>query len=218
MTKEIQLAAKMGGADPTLNIRLAAALAAAKKANVPKDNIDNAIKRATGQKDENAIESITYEGYGPNGVAFIIETLTNNRNRTVKDIKSIFTKHGGSMSTVNWMFEKKGQIQFSKGSTQDSVDAMIENAMEIDGVEDIQELDDDLLEITCQNNAVNAISENLTKKYRYAVTSMRSGYIPTTTIPLVEDEERDKVMAKFVNALNDHEDVVEFYNNAVIGE
>ncbi|CAG8655069.1 13735_t:CDS:2, partial [Cetraspora pellucida] len=195
LTKEIQLSIRIGGStDPSMNLRLAAALAQAKKACLPKDNVENAFKRALGQgKDGNNVENVTYEGYGPGGVAFIIDTLTDNKNRTVKEVKSLFTKSGGSMSNVSWMFEKKGTIQFNSSNTQDNLDRMMDNAIEIFGVEDIQELEDNVLE----------------------VTSMSSGYIPTSTIQIDNDDKEliDK-LNKFIKSLNDHEDVVGFHNNA----
>ncbi|KAF0524794.1 DUF28-domain-containing protein [Gigaspora margarita] len=217
LTKEIQLSIKIGGStDPSMNLRLAAALAQAKKACLPKDNVENAFKRALGQgKDENCVENITYEGYGPGGIAFIIDTLTDNKNRTVKEIKNLFTKSGGSMSNVSWMFEKKGTIQFNSGSTQDNLDKMIDNAIEIYGVEDIQEFEDNVLEIRCPNSSVNIISKELITKYNYEVTSMSNGYIPSTTVKVDNDDKEllDK-LNKFIKSLNDHEEVVGFHNNA----
>ncbi|EXX55088.1 hypothetical protein RirG_228530 [Rhizophagus irregularis DAOM 197198w] len=215
LSKEIQLAVKLGGSDPGQNVRLAAALASAKKAHMPKDNIDNSIKRALGQTKADSIESITYEGYGPGGIAFLIETLTDNKNRTVKDLKHFFAKAGGSMSAVSWMFNKRGSVQFNHGSTQDTLDKMMDNAIEINGVEDIQELDDDSLEIICPSPSVNVIYEELTTKYNYEVIRMSSGYIPTSTIKLNEDDkDLMEKFTRFMNNLNDHEDVIKVHNNA----
>ncbi|CAG8448191.1 11831_t:CDS:2 [Rhizophagus irregularis] len=233
LSKEIQLAVKrwcfeyfflhqtitsymnVGGSDPGQNVRLAAALASAKKAHMPKDNIDNSIKRALGQTKADSIESITYEGYGPGGIAFLIETLTDNKNRTVKDLKHFFAKAGGSMSAVSWMFNKRGSVQFNHGSTQDTLDKMMDNAIEINGVEDIQELDDDSLEIICPSPSVNVIYEELTTKYNYEVIRMSSGYIPTSTIKLNEDDkDLMEKFTRFMNNLNDHEDVIKVHNNA----
>ncbi|CAG8779987.1 35870_t:CDS:2 [Racocetra persica] len=160
------------------------------------------------RKDGNNVESVTYEGYGPGGIAFIIDTLTDNKNRTVKEVKSLFTKSGGSMSNVSWMFEKKG-------STQDNLDMMMDKAIEIFEVEDIQELEDNVLEITCPNSSVNTISQELITKYNYEITSMSSGYIPTSTVKVDNDDKEliDK-LNKFIKSLNDHEDVIGFHNNA----
>ncbi|KAG9287061.1 hypothetical protein G9A89_023026 [Geosiphon pyriformis] len=216
IAKEIELAVKLGNStDPVTNVRLSAALSTARKANVPKDNIETAIKKGAGQgKDQNSIESITYEGYGPGGVAFIIEALTDNRNRTVKALKNIFSRYRGSMSNVAWMFEKKGKIQFSKGNTKDTIDSMMENALEISGVEDIEELEDGILEISCSPNTINGLSEQLRKKYNYEVNNLRAGYVPNTTTIVGENEELETTLSKFINALNDNEDVVEIYSNA----
>ncbi|CAG8637231.1 14045_t:CDS:2 [Funneliformis mosseae] len=220
LSKEIQLAIKLGGPDPALNVRLAAALVSAKRAHMPKDNVENSIKKALGQGKAENIENITYEGYGPGGVAFIIETVTDNKNRTVKDIKHYFAKAGGSMSTVSWMFDKKGTIQFNPGSTQDTIDKMMDNAIEVNGVEDIQELEDNSLEhcspqITCPQSSVNAIYEELTKKHNYEVIRTSSGYIPTSTVKIDEDDkELVEKFTRFMNNLNDHEDIVKVHNNA----
>ncbi|CAG8487841.1 8861_t:CDS:2 [Racocetra fulgida] len=119
------------------------------------------------------------------------------------------------MSNVSWMFEKKGTIQFNPGSTQDNLDMMMDKAIEIFGVEDIQELEENVLEITCPNSSVNTISQELITKYNYEVTSMSSGYIPTSTVKVDNDDKEliDK-LNKFIKSLNDHEDVVGFHNNA----
>ncbi|RIA99231.1 transcriptional regulator TACO1-like protein [Glomus cerebriforme] len=206
---------KVGGSEPGQNARLAAALASAKKAHMPKDNVENSIKRALGQGKAESIESINYEGYGPGGIAFIIETVTDNKNRTVKDLKHFFAKAGGSMSAVSWMFDKKGTVQFNHGSTQDTLDKMMDNVMEVNEVEDIQELGDDSLEIICPSSSVNAIYEELTKKYNYEVIRMSSEYIPTSTIIVDEnDKELVEKLTRFMNNLNDHEDVIKVHNNA----
>ncbi|RHZ86742.1 hypothetical protein Glove_46g132 [Diversispora epigaea] len=219
LSKEIQLAIKLGGGpDPERNVRLGVALGQAKKHNLPKDNIENAFKKASGQGKENSnVENLIYEGYGPGGIAFIIETLTDNKRRTVREINSLFTKAGGSISNVSWMFEKKGTVQFASGETKDDIDKMMENAMEIEDVKDIQELEEDnALEITCSPSSVNSISEELKNKFNYEVTSMNSGYIPSSTITVGNDDKEliDK-LTKFIKSLNEHDDIITFHNNAV---
>ncbi|CAG8437992.1 7520_t:CDS:2 [Diversispora eburnea] len=207
LSKEIQLAIKLGGGpDPESNVRLSVALSQAKKHSLPKDNVENAFKKALGQgKENNNVENLIYEGYGPGGIAFIIETLTDNKRRTVREINSLFTKAGGSISNVSWMFEKK-----------DDIDKMMENAMELEDVKDIQELEEDnALEITCTPSSVNSISGELKNKFNYEVTSMNSGYIPSSTITVSNDDKElvDK-LTKFIKSLNENDDVITFHNNA----
>ncbi|CAJ0837492.1 9827_t:CDS:2, partial [Entrophospora sp. SA101] len=203
ISKEIQLSVKEGGtSDPSLNVRLAAALAQAKKVGLPKDTMENAIKRGLGQgKDQNNIESLKYEAYGPGGVAYIIEALTDNKNRTSKEIKSHFNKAGGSMSSVSWMFDKKGSIQFHSGNNKekDTIDKMMDNVIEIEGIEDIKE-------ITCEPLNVNKITKEIKEKYDYEVISIRnSGYIPKTKVSV--NEELMEVINKLEDGLNEVEDV-----------
>ncbi|CAJ0761816.1 17380_t:CDS:2 [Entrophospora sp. SA101] len=216
ISKEIQLSVKEGGtSDPSLNVRLAAALAQAKKVGLPKDTMENAIKRGLGQgKDQNNIESLKYEAYGPGGVAYIIEALTDNKNRTSKEIKSHFNKAGGSMSSVSWMFDKKGSIQFHSGNNKekDTIDKMMDNVIEIEGIEDIKEVNEDTLEITCEPLNVNKITKEIKEKYDYEVISIRnSGYIPKTKVSV--NEELMEVINKLEDGLNEVEDVVRIYNN-----
>ncbi|RHZ86738.1 hypothetical protein Glove_46g134 [Diversispora epigaea] len=228
LSKEIQLAIKLGGGpDPERNVRLGVALGQAKKHNLPKDNIENAFKKASGQGKENSnVENLIYEGYGPGGIAFIIETLTDNKRRTVREINSLFTKAGDSkMGSImqnhrnnkNNNNNDNGTVQFASGETKDDIDKMMENAMEIEDVKDIQELEEDnALEITCSPSSVNSISEELKNKFNYEVTSMNSGYIPSSTITVGNDDKEliDK-LTKFIKSLNEHDDIITFHNNAV---
>ncbi|CAG8456749.1 1638_t:CDS:2 [Paraglomus brasilianum] len=211
LAKDISLAVKEGGStDPTLNVRLATAIATAKKSQMSKETIDNAIKRGAGQsKDGTSIERVTYEAYGPNGTAFIIETATDNRNRTVKEIKALLAKFGGSISEVSWIFDRKGIVRFTKGTTEDTIDVMMEKSLEIEGVEDIRELDQDIM---CAPTSISAIASSLASGYE--ITKMRVEYIPTDTVQISGDEEKVGQFEKFLVSLNNHEDVVRFYTNA----
>ncbi len=139
LNKEIMVAARIGGADPTGNPRLRAAITAARTENMPKDNIDRAIKKGTGDLDgASNFEEVIYEGYGPAGVALLVESLTDNKNRTVSEVRHLFSKFGGSMGEagcVAWMFDKKGVIAVNKDAV--SEDALMEAALEA-GAEDLQ--------------------------------------------------------------------------------
>ena len=142
--KEIMVAAKFGGGDPLGNPRLRAAVAAAKNENMPKDNIERAIKKGTGGLDGVIYEEVNYEGYGPAGVAVLVEVMTDNRNRAASDIRHIFSRHGGSMGEagcVAWMFSKKGTIAFSMSKV--SEEEIMELALDA-GAEDVEEQEDQL--------------------------------------------------------------------------
>jgi YebC/PmpR family DNA-binding regulatory protein len=138
LTKEITVSARLGGGDPDGNPRLRAAIAAAKQENMPKDNIQRAINKGTGEGDGSNLEEVIYEGYGPEGVAIMVDSLTDNKNRTVSDLRHLFTKYGGSMGEpgcVAWMFDKKGVIVFDQDAVKE--DELFEAALE-SGAEDLQ--------------------------------------------------------------------------------
>ena len=142
LIKELTVAARMGGGDPTGNSRLRAAIQAAKSENMPKDNIERAIKKGTGELEGTSYEEVNYEGYGPGGVAMLIDCLTDNKNRAVADIKHLFDRHGGNLGEpgcVAWMFEKKGLIVFEKGQVDE--EKLLELALEA-GAEDVKEHED----------------------------------------------------------------------------
>lgn len=164
ISREITIAVKMGGADPTGNMRLKLALSKAKANNVTKDNINRAIQKGLGASDTSNYEEITYEGYGPGGAAILLDILTDNRNRTAANIRHIFSKHGGNLGEngcVAWLFHKKAVFTVDK-DTFDDEDALMEIAMDA-GAEDFSS-DDDSFVITADPDDFNAIENALADK------------------------------------------------------
>ena len=202
LTREVQVASRMGLPDPTFNPRLRSAVQAAKAANVPKDNIERAIKKGQGGDSEN-YEEIRYEAYGPGGVAFIVEALTDNRNRTASEVRAAFTRHGGSLAETNavsFQFDRIGQIRY--GADVADEDAMLEAAVEA-GAEDCQSSEDGH-EITCAPDDLAAVTEALEARFGPPELSIL-GWRPQVTIP-VED---DKAMTifKLLEVLDESDDV-----------
>lgn len=207
--KEIMLAAKNGG-DPDMNPRLRTALAAARSVNLPKDKIEQAIKKGTGELQAEALEEIVYEGYGPAGVAVMVEVATDNRNRTVAEIRHLFTKAGGNLGengSVGWMFDKKGVIIFS--AEGNSEDELMEIGLEA-GAEDILSEDDSFEIRTAPEdfNDVQQAFDDAGKEYENAEISL----IPQTTVDLDLDTAR-KVM-RLIDGLEENEDVQNVSTNA----
>lgn len=202
--REIIIAAKMGGGDPEFNPRLRVAIAAAKAINMPKDRIENAIKKGSGELDEGEVfEEIRYEGYGTGGIAIIVDALTDNRNRSASDIRSIFTKHGGNMGetgNVAFMFDKVGLIQYKKETA--SEEQMFEAALEA-GADDC-ESGGEIHEITCAPDDFGAVSEALTAKFGDPETG-RLGWKPKNTIEI--DFETAQQIITLIEALEENDDV-----------
>ena len=207
--RAITAAVRSGGSgDPTGNLSLKNAIAAAKTDTVPADNIESAIKRALGEG-ENATQykEATYEGYGPGGTAILIETLTDNVNRTVGEIRAVFNKRGGSLGnsgSVAWQFEKKGVIVLQETS-EDAQEAAIEL-----GAEDLQEGEDGL-EISTAPTDLYAVSEGLTQR-GFTVTSAQLAMLPSNTVD-VSGGDADKLMT-LLEALEELDDVQNVYSNA----
>ena len=203
LIREVQVAARQGLPDPAANPRLRAAIQAARQANVPKDNIDRAIRRGSGGEGEN-LEEIRYEGYGPGGVAVIVEALTDNRNRTAAEIRSTFSKLGGSLGetgSVAFQFDRVGQIRFPPDVAD--ADAMLEAAIEA-GAEDCESTEE-YHEITCAPEDLAAVSTALEERFgppESAVLTWR----PQTTVP-VDDEERAATLLRLLENLDDSDDV-----------
>ncbi len=214
LIKEITVAARMGGGDPESNPRLRAAMAGAKAENMPKDNIERAIKKGTGELEGVQYEEIVYEGYGPGGVAILIEILTDNKNRSIADVRHIFSKHGGNLGEngcVSWMFDKKGLIVFSKDSV--SEDDIMDIALEA-GADDITESEKEF-EVTTDPSNFIQVKEAFDKAgLSYLVAEI--GMIPQNTVPL-EGKDAEK-MLKLMDALDDAEDVQNAYANFDISE
>lgn len=211
--RAIQAAVRSGGSgDPAANLSLKNAIAAAKADTVPADNIENAVKRAAGAAEGAAeYKEVTYEGYGPGGTAIFIETLTDNVNRTVADIRSVFNKRGGTLGTsgsVAWQFEKKGLILLP-----DNSDAAQEAAIE-NGAEDIQESEDGL-EISTAPNDLYAVQDALAAA-GFKAESGQITMIPTNTVAVSGDDVR-KLMT-LIDSLEDLDDVQNVYSNAELPE
>ena len=211
--KEIIIAAKNGG-DPASNSRLRAAIAAAKSINLPKDKIEAAIRKGTGQDAGGDIIEINYEGYGPGGVAVIVETATDNRNRTVAEIRHLMSKGGGSMGEngcVSWKFERKGVIQFSKEKyTEDQV---MEAALEA-GADDLRD-EGDVWEIQTAMADFNAVREAF-EAAGLEMISAELNQVPQTTMEV--DLETARKLLRFIELLEDNDDVQNVYSDADISD
>jgi YebC/PmpR family DNA-binding regulatory protein len=212
--KEITIAARIGGGDPEGNPRLRAAIALAKGENMPKDNIDRAIKKGTGGLDGAVYEEVVYEGYGPGGVAVLTQVLTDNKNRTVADVRHIFTKIGGSLGEtgcVAWLFEKKGYIVFDKSKIEE--EALMEWGLEA-GVEDIREQEGEWEVITPLEDFERIRAALEAKKWVPQVAEMTM--IPKNTINL--EGKNAEQMLRLMEALEENDDVQNVYANFDISE
>lgn len=201
--REIIVAARSGLPDPASNPRLRAAIMAAREVNMPKDNIERAIKRATGELGADSYEEIRYEGYGPGGVAVIVETVTDNRNRTAADIRSIFSKAGGAMGETNsvaFQFSRMGQIIYPLKVA--SADAMFEAALDV-GAENV-ESGEETHQITCAQDDFNAVRDGLEAKFG-AASESGLVWIPNNTIAI--DGDKAESLFKMLQALDDSDDV-----------
>ncbi len=209
LIKEITVAARMGGGDPEANPRLRVAIAAAKAANMPAKNIDNAIKKGTGELPGVVYEDVTYEGYGPGGVAVFVEAVTDNRNRTVAEMRHLFSKHGGNLGengSVAWIFERKGLIRVPKD--QYTEDDLLEIALEA-GAEDMQTTDD-AYEIYTGFEDFNSVRNALEEK-GIVMESAELTMIPQNTIKI--EGKTAEQMLRLMDALDDHDDVQNVYAN-----
>jgi len=207
--KEITISAKLGGGDPTGNARLRTAIAEAKAANMPADNIKRAIQKGTGELPGVSYEEITYEGYGPGGVAILVEVLTDNKMRTTPEIRHLFAKHGGSLGEVNsvgWMFDKRGQIIVSGATTTE--DRLMDLALEA-GADDLEWTDPDF-EVHTSPIAFAAVRDALEKA---GITPSSAAVIrePQNTIQL-EGKQAQQCL-KLLDILEDHDDVQHVYAN-----
>jgi len=211
LSKDIILAAKLGGGDPAANPRLKTAVEKARAANIPNENIKRAIMKATGQLASVGAEELVYEGYGPGGVAVMLDIVTDNRNRTAGEIRHLFSKYGGSLGEsgcVSWMFDKKGFLCLSKEDVDISEDDLLAVVLEV-GAEDMK-VEEDSYEIYTQpENLDTALRELESKGIR--VSSAEIMMIPKTTVKL-SGEEAEKMM-KLLDALEEHNDVNEVYSN-----
>lgn len=210
LAKEITVAARLGGSDPNGNPRLRAAIAAAKQENMPKDNIQRAINKGAGEGGGSNLEEVFYEGYGPEGVAIMVESLTDNKNRTVSDLRHLFAKYGGSMGEpgcVAWMFDKKGVIVFDQASVKE--DELLEAALE-SGAEDLQNTESQI-EVLTDPTAFIEVKEAL-EAHGFEPTLAELQLRPKTTVAISE-ESRAQTILKLVESLEDHDDVNNVFAN-----
>ena len=208
--KEIAIAVREGGGDPNVNRKLRDLIAKAKASNVPNDNIERAIKKAMGG-DGAVYEEITYEGYGPSGVAVIVETATDSRNRTASDVRHYFDKYGGNLGStgcVSYLFEDKGVIIILKENVTDE-DALFEYALDV-GAEDL-EADEEAYQIYTDVNTLGDVRDALEEK-GYKIESAEADKIPSSYITL-ESEDDIKNMNLLLEHLEDSDDVQEIYHN-----
>ncbi|MFB0555330.1 MAG: YebC/PmpR family DNA-binding transcriptional regulator [Phycisphaerae bacterium] len=215
VARMIIVAAKNGGGDPAANLSLRYAIDKAKAANMPKDTIEKAIKKGTGNVEGITFEEVLYEGYGPSGVAIMVEALTDNRNRTTPQIKRLFERHGGSLGTsgcVNWMFSKKGLITVNTASADE--EQLLEIALSA-GAHDMETVGD-VFEITCEPGAYEELKKTLREK-EIATEVAEISMVPQNTIP-INDAQTAKKIISLMETFEDHEDVQNAYANFDIPE
>ncbi|HOX58756.1 MAG TPA: YebC/PmpR family DNA-binding transcriptional regulator [Candidatus Paceibacterota bacterium] len=211
LSKEITIAAKIGGGDPDLNPRLRMVLLKCRAANMPSDNIERAVKKGTGGGEAANFEDLTYEIYGPHGVAVLVEVSTDNRNRSASEIRSLVTKNGGSIATqgaVSRLFRRKGQIIVPRDAA--SEDELMEVALEA-GAEDFK-AEPQGYEIITDPSHFEAVHKQIEAKHIKADLAAVTE-LPTVTVPL-PDERAVAAINKLIEALEDHDDVKEIYSNA----
>jgi len=216
LAKEIIIAARQGGGDPDGNARLKTAIQRAKEANIPNENIMRAVQKGSGELGGANYEEITYEGYGPGGVAVMIEIMTDNRNRTAGEIRYIFSRSGGSLGEtgcVAWMFQEKGLIVIDKTDNERDEDELMLLALE-SGADDFK-TEDDSFEITCEPGELQAIKEAL-EKAEVKIAMAEITMVPQSTVKL-EDKEAEQMM-KLTDALEEHDDVQNVYANFEIDD
>ncbi len=208
--REIGVAVKQGGPDPTVNTKLKDVIAKAKAANVPNDNIERIIKKAAGEGNANDYEEIVYEGYGPSGIAVIVETLTDNRNRTAGDVRHYFDKFGGNMGQsgcVSFMFNRQGVIAIeAEGNDEEK---LMEDALEAGAVDFIT--DGDIFDIRTEPNDLGAVRDALEEK-GYSYLSAEVEYIPTTYTSLTNEDDI-KNMSRMLEMFEDNDDVQNVFHN-----
>src|SRR5437870_2740543 len=216
LSRAIIVAAKEGGGDPTNNLALQNAIEKAKSYSMPKDNIDRAIAKGSGaDADADAFETILYEGYGPEGVAVIVEALTDNRNRTAADVRHLFSKFGGNLGAtgaVAWQFERRGVLLVPMDSVDE--DELVLAAAE-GGADDV-ELDGSTYQVTCAPEELRSVREAI-EASGYAVESSELSMVPKTTVA-IRDESAARTVIRLVEGLEEADDVQDVYANFDISE
>jgi YebC/PmpR family DNA-binding regulatory protein len=214
LIKEITMSARVGGGSVESNPRLRSAVQAAKKASMPSDNIDKAIKRGTGELEGVTYEEILYEGYGPGGVGILLEAMTDNKNRTTAELRHLLAKYGGNMASagsVAFQFHKKGYIAVEKSAIGE--DALMELALEA-GAEDFKTADSDVYEIVTDPAALEGVKTKLEQK-NVPVQTAEVQMMPQS---LVAADDKGPAVLKLFEMLEDHEDVQKLWSNADIDE
>ena len=214
LIKELTVAARVGGGDPEGNPRLRTVVLAAKAANMPKDNIEKAIKKGTGELPGVSYEEVSYEGYGPGGVAVYLQALTDNRNRTLPEIRHLFSKFGGNLgesNCVSWMFEKKGYIVIPKGRAAE--ESLLEVVLDAGG-DDVRD-DGENWEVLTPPDRLNAVNEALSGKGIQA-TSAEMSMVPKNTVKI--EGKKAQQLLSMMEALEDHDDVQNVWANFDIDE
>ncbi len=207
--RAIIVAAKSGGGDPAMNLNLRYAIDEAKAANMPKDTIEKAIKKGSGDLEGESYEEVVYEGYGPGGVAFIVDCLTDNRNRTAPEMRKIFERSGGQLGGTNcvaWMFEQKGTFTISAEDADE--DTLMEIALEA-GADDV-ELDGDVWQITCEPAAFSDVRDALEQR-EIKTGSAELALVPNNSVTV--DGDKAKQIVTLMESLEDHDDVQKVYAN-----
>ncbi len=214
LIKQVEVAARQGGGDLDANPTLRTMYQKARDNSVPLDTIDRAVKRGTGELEGVNYEPITYEGYGPNGVALLIDTLTDNRNRTGSEIRSLLTKNGGSLAepgAVAWQFERKGVVKVAKSADEDDVMMIgLDN-----GAEDLEDLEE-VWQVTCEPTDVNPLRAAL-EEAGLEVVESDTTMMPTNTVPLT-DISAVKTILNLVEVLDDSDDVQDVHSNVDIDD
>ena len=209
-SRELIVAARLGGADPAGNFRLRTAIEKAKAAGLPNDNIKRAIEKGAGAGASENYEELIYEGYGAGGVAIVVEAMTDNRNRTAGDIRSFFTKYNGSLGAtgcVGWMFEQRGLITFDNSSTD--FEKLFEAAINLDALDVIEE--DDNYKVLTTPESFQSVVEGL-EKDGFKAESAELTRIPNNTVEITDEKTADQIL-KLLDKLEEHDDVQNVYSN-----
>lgn len=210
ITKEIMVSSRIGGGNPDTNARLRLAIQSAREASMPKDNIERAIKKGTGELGGEAIEEVTYEGYGPGGVAVLVETTSDNKNRTVADLRNLFKSGGGNMGesgSVSWMFDRVGQLIFEPKTF--SEDKIMEIALEA-GAQDVTTQSDGTIEVLTSTADLYRVRD-IFEKAQMVPSSSSFAYLPKTSVPV--DKEKGQQLLELLESLEDHDDVQKVHAN-----
>lgn len=212
MSREIIIAAKLGGADPNANFRLRQAVDRAKAEGVPNDNIQRAIEKGSGAGASDAFEELVYEGYGPGGVAMLVKCTTDNRHRTAGDVRMYFSKYGGNLGEsgcVNWMFKERGEIVIEKNNKFDE-DALMMAALDA-GAEDLDTSAEEEAVVICSPEQIEMVKNGLSSA-GYKVASAQSNMVPATVVEITSADTA-KMLLKLLDSLENHDDVQNVFAN-----